>query len=570
MSRRHQPAASSPNIAAPGGNAAESPAISGLAELVQVLSAMAAAPLGARPKLDQEAIERINNSPLQPVLTELRPIYKKLGPLEGSPEHLQAQARAAQQTAAHSPDSQPGPASVHGPASGAGSAPGPGPATGGGPASGPGPATGGRPASGPGPATGAGPGPATGGRPASGPGPATGGGPASGPGPATGGGPASGPGPATGGGPASGPGPAAGIRRGPGPGPSSAQQPTPAAAPAAVGITNAQAGLISVTLKLNSVSQAVTDMKDSTKAAKTQIETLDQKVSLISGRLDPALADLTQQVKRLQDDLVDEFNAERTGLETKVKELEAEVEEREEEVKELGEEVKELKNEAKELQQVIRDTRAELLTVEAASKTALRGIFSDTPRSTDSRRGTGDAPVNLLQTAKQVRTNTLDLITKCHVLFSLIDRDSEMEPDISDLGMEGEWGRCAKHLRGFNSKLRGAVEEKEETAQKLQFVGWIIDQMRKGDGIPNFGLDFARLAARPSAAPPASSRSSTAPTGVATSQDYSSDGLAAEKIRTPSTRPNRHTIILALGMHFVGSVCKMRKRLGLKCVMLLE
>ncbi|KAG8930505.1 hypothetical protein FRC01_002681 [Tulasnella sp. 417] len=409
------------NAAASGSNAAEPQVVPGLTELVEILKAMAAAPLGARPNLKPDPIEAIKNSPLRPVLIEVQQIYKKLGPLEGSPEHLQAQAQAAQQTTAHPPGPQAEPAPV--------------------------------------------------------------------------------------------------------PGPSLSQQPTPAAAPAAAGITNAQAGLISVSAKLNSVSQAVTDMKDSTKAAKTQIETLDRKVSLISGRLDPALADLTQQVKRLQDDLVDEFNAERTSLETKVKELEAEVEEREDEVKKLGEEIKELKNEAKELQQAIRDTRAELLTAEAASKTALRGTFSDAPGTTDSRRGTGNAPAsNLLQTAKQVRTNTLDLITKCRALFSLIDRDPEIEPDVSELGMEGEWARCAEHLRRFNSKLRGAVEEKEETAQKLQFVGWVIDQMRKGDGIPNLGLDFARLAARPPAAPPTGSMSSTAPTGVAASQDYSSGG----------------------------------------------
>ncbi|KIO29993.1 hypothetical protein M407DRAFT_159519 [Tulasnella calospora MUT 4182] len=100
-------------------------------------------------------------------------------------------------------------------------------------------------------------------------------------------------------------------------------------------------------------------MKQSAKAAKDQMEAVDRKVSQISGKLDPALADLTEEVKRLQVDLVDEFDAERTRFETKIKGLEAEV-------KELGEEGKELKKEARVLQQVIRDTRAELLPVKVA------------------------------------------------------------------------------------------------------------------------------------------------------------------------------------------------------------
>lgn len=86
------------------------PVVPGLDELVEVLSMMAAAPLGARPKLNQELIERIRNSPLHPVLKELKPVYKKLGPLEGSPEHLQAQAQAqaAQQTEVRPTNPQPG------------------------------------------------------------------------------------------------------------------------------------------------------------------------------------------------------------------------------------------------------------------------------------------------------------------------------------------------------------------------------------------------------------------------------------------------------------------------------
>lgn len=82
--------------------------------------------------------------------------------------------------------------------------------------------------------------------------------------------------------------------------------------------------------------------------------------------MEPALADLAQEVKKLQVDMIDEFNGERTHFGTKVKGLEMNV-------NGLQEEVKELKKETKELQQVIRDTRAELLLVEVASQVCRRG-----------------------------------------------------------------------------------------------------------------------------------------------------------------------------------------------------
>lgn len=100
----------------------------------------------------------------------------------------------------------------------------------------------------------------------------------------------------------------------------------------------------------------------------TQRKTI--QVSQVSGRLEPALADLAQEFKKLQVDMIDEFNGERTRFEKKVKGLETNV-------NDLQEEVKELKKETKELQQVIRDTRAELLPVEVASEACRRG---DAPR----------------------------------------------------------------------------------------------------------------------------------------------------------------------------------------------
>lgn len=91
-------------------NSTEPPVIPGLAELVEVLNAMATAPPGVRPQLNQELIERIRDSPLSPVLKELNPVYHKLGPPEGSQE---AQAQAAQRAEAHPPPPQP--ASTPGP-----------------------------------------------------------------------------------------------------------------------------------------------------------------------------------------------------------------------------------------------------------------------------------------------------------------------------------------------------------------------------------------------------------------------------------------------------------------------
>ncbi|KAG8923827.1 hypothetical protein FRC00_005807, partial [Tulasnella sp. 408] len=383
--------------AASSGNPTETSAVPGLAELVEVVAAMAAAPLGARPKLNQDLIEKINNSPLHPVLKELQPVYKKLGPLVGSPEHLQAQAQAhaqaqaAHRTEAHTTTAQPE------------SAPGPGPSS-------------------------ANPQPS---QPAS----------------------------------------------TPTSGPSSTQQSpsTPAALDIAE-LKRMEAALRSMSAKLDSVSQAVAReaVKASGTATKTQIETVDRKVTQMADKFDPALAELKVGVKRLQVSLLDDARADKTRLETRVKELE---------------------NENKELQRVIRDTNAELLPVEVASQIALQGTFTDGPDADKpgtgkpgagkpGARGSSDSAVpSLLQTARKVRNNTLVLAAKCRALFTFINRDRDtdkLESDLPDLGKDGEWGRCAEHLRVSHSKLRNAVEEKEETAQKLQFVGFVIDQIRKG------------------------------------------------------------------------------------------
>ncbi|KIO29992.1 hypothetical protein M407DRAFT_225669 [Tulasnella calospora MUT 4182] len=270
-------------------------------------------------------------------------------------------------------------------------------------------------------------------------------------------------------------------------GPSSAQQPAPTtAAPDTAELKNVEAGVTALYSKLDFVSQAVTGVttrgelddsfqlletnlrkvdsetrnvvNESAKAAKAQIEAVDKKISQMSGKLDP-LAELTQGVKRLQAGLLDEGKGERARLETKNKELE---------------------NQVKELQQVIHDTRAELLPVEVVSEIALQGSFSDEPDKRGDHGGNGNATPNLLQTAKKVRANTLSLVAKCRTLFAFINRDGETESDVPDLGKEGEWGRCAEHLRASNSKLRNAIEEKEESDQKLQFVGFVIEQIRKG------------------------------------------------------------------------------------------
>lgn len=187
------------NLQSGGSPGAEPTAMPGLAELIGILEAMAAVSLGARPRLDQDLIDKVKSSPLLPVLYPLQSVYKKLGPLEGSPEHLQAQAQAAQRPVALPRTPQPA--------------------------------------------------------------------------------------------------------SNPGSSPSLAQQPTPAAAPAAAGITSAEVGLKSVSSKLDSVSQAITvrrrvlsefgweplglrlgfsqDMKESTKAAKDQVEAVDKKVTIV-------------------------------------------------------------------------------------------------------------------------------------------------------------------------------------------------------------------------------------------------------------------------------------------------
>lgn len=86
--------------------------------------------------------------------------------------------------------------------------------------------------------------------------------------------------------------------------------------------------------------------------------------------MDPALAELTQDVKRMQFELTEGYAAERTKLETKVRGLETEVED-------LEEEAKKLRKENKDLQQVIRDTRAELSPVEVASKVDRKIVLPD-------------------------------------------------------------------------------------------------------------------------------------------------------------------------------------------------
>lgn len=90
------------------------------------------------------------------------------------------------------------------------------------------------------------------------------------------------------------------------------------------------------------------------------------QVSQISDKLDPAIAELAQEVKKLEVDLMDEFNGERTRLETKVAALEMDVNGLEGENMELNQEIMRL-------EKVIRDTRAELLPVEVASKVSRRG-----------------------------------------------------------------------------------------------------------------------------------------------------------------------------------------------------
>ncbi|KAG9042247.1 hypothetical protein FS837_011105 [Tulasnella sp. UAMH 9824] len=392
-------------------NPQEQPVIPGLAELVEVLNAMAAAPLGTRPKINTELIEKIKNSPLHPVLGGLQPIFKKLGPkLEGSPEHQQAQAQAqaeaAQRGEAHPSASQPE------------SAPGPGPSS-------------------------VQPEPPQ-------------------------------------------------LASTPASHPSSVHQPPPT--PAALDIAELkkmEAALSSLSAKLDFVSHAVTDVttrtemggnfqtlenklrqadsdtreavreavKASANATKTQVENVDKKVAQMTDKLDPVLAELAQGVKKLQIGLRDDAKAERARFEAKVKELEKEV---------------------NDLHQVIDDTRAELLPVETASKMVLQGSLSEEPDKKDSRGGNDNATPNLLQTAKKVRANMSGLMTKCRALFAFIHHDPETEADVPEIGKEGEWGRCVQHLLVSNSKLRNAVAEKEESDKKLQFVGFVVEQIRQG------------------------------------------------------------------------------------------
>ncbi|KAG9042243.1 hypothetical protein FS837_011101 [Tulasnella sp. UAMH 9824] len=386
-------------------DAAEPPVVPGLADLVEFLNTLGATPLGVRPQLNPEQVERLKKSPLRPALQALQPIYRKI-----------VEAQVPQQPETNAPTPQPAPS------------------------------------------------------------------------------------------------------RWPGPW-SSAKQPTPAAAPAAAGITKTEAGLNSVSSKLNSVSQAVTDMKNSTKtakdqveAARDQVEAVEKRVSQISGQLDPALAELTQEIKRLQVDLMDDFKAERTRLETKVKELEEEVDQLNKDVGQLENEYFQLGKEADQLQRVIHDSRAELLAVEVASKMALQGTFSYAPDKKGSRKGTHDASGDLVETAKKVRTNTLGLITKCRVLFALVNPDLETDANAPDISMEGEWGRCAEHLRTSNSKLRNAAAEKEEIFQDIQFVGLVLDQIRRGNRVQLVSQSPPRPTGQPDGAsnnPPSSAATAT-------------------------------------------------------------
>ncbi|KAG8914217.1 hypothetical protein FRC00_000493 [Tulasnella sp. 408] len=258
----------------------------------------------------------------------------------------------------------------------------------------------------------------------------------------------------------------------------STKRPTPAAAPAAAGITKTEAGLKLVSSKLNSVSQAVTDMKNSTKtakdqveAARDQVEAVEKRVSQISGQLDPAITELTQEVKRLQVDLIGDFKGERTRLETKVKGLEAEVNRLNKVVSRLDSKVVRLEKEGNELQQVIHNTGAELLGVEVASEMAVRGTFIDEPGKTGGRKGTDKASGDVLQTAKKVRTNA------------------------------------------SNSKLRNAAAEKEEIFQDIQFVGLVLDQIRRGNRVRLVSQASPRPTGQPDAASnnPASSAATAMP-----------------------------------------------------------
>ncbi|KAG8930807.1 hypothetical protein FRC01_002256 [Tulasnella sp. 417] len=397
-----------------GRSVEEPPGVPGLADLIEVINVMGSAPPGVRPKLDQALLNRVKATPLRPALKALEPIYMKLGSTtESVPEQTQRQETHQRPP---QPVSPPGPD----PSSSQPLQPTPTPVS----------------------------------------------------------------------------------------GSQSSQQPAPAtSAPDAIELKNVEAGLKSLSSRLDSVSQVFTDVatrgdvasnfqtlnnnlrqadsetlnavKASANASKTQIETVDKKVkvrrvvqlnrwlneggqlSLISGKLDPALSTLAQEVRRLQASLLDDAKTERTRLEAKNKELEKEIQE---------------------LQQVIHDTRAELLPVEVVSKIALEGTFPNEPDKKGGHVGNSSAASgsNLLQTAKRVRANTSSLVAKCRTLLGFINRNGEAESDVPELGKEGEWGRCAEHLRASHSKLLNAVKEKEESDQKLQCVGFVIEQIRKG------------------------------------------------------------------------------------------
>ncbi|KAG8952779.1 hypothetical protein FRC04_003703 [Tulasnella sp. 424] len=366
---------------AAGGSVEEPPQpLPGLVELVEILDIMGAAPPGVRPPINQELIERIKSSPLQPVTKLLRPIWLKLG----SPENPAEQPPRPEANQPSQPTSTPGPD------------------------------------------------------------------------------------------------------------PSSTQQPTPPeVTPNGTEIKHIEAGLQSLSSKLDSVTRAVGDVATNSAMAgnfkmlednlrkvdsetrdavntsfttsKRQFEAVDTKVSEMSAKLHPALHEISQGINKLQVGLLGDVRAEKTRLQTRVNDLEKEV---------------------KDLQQVIDATRTELLPVEAASKIALQGSLSEEADKPSTRTAAGNnpaaAPPNVVQTAKRVRANTLGLIAKCRALFAFINRDPTTGSNVPDLGTEGEWARCADHLKTSNTRLCSAIEEKEESAQKLQFVGFVVDQIRKG------------------------------------------------------------------------------------------
>ncbi|KAG8922119.1 hypothetical protein FRC00_007815, partial [Tulasnella sp. 408] len=59
-------------------NSEDAQTIAGMADLIEFINALAAVPLGTRPQLNPEQVERIKKSPLRPVVQALQPIYRKI------------------------------------------------------------------------------------------------------------------------------------------------------------------------------------------------------------------------------------------------------------------------------------------------------------------------------------------------------------------------------------------------------------------------------------------------------------------------------------------------------------